>query len=136
MTNEDHRRIKGHVKEKLYANVIDSDTCYGIKALCNYLLDKNHTFGDKYLPDLKDSKDRFYGLIVVNIVFPTSEADLTVMDVRYTLIDKITSLGGSFGLFTQFTGCSIIAVIHLIILTIKQICIFCKDLKSKFCPGN
>ena len=112
--------------------------CSGMKALCHYLEDKNHTLHDKYSPerDSEDLQNKFEGMIIVNIVFPTSKADLTVLDVRYTLIDKITSLGGSFGLFTQFTGCSIIAVIHLIILTIKQICIFFKDLKAKFCPRN
>ena len=81
-------------------------------------------------------QNKFEGMIIVNIVFPTSEADLTVLDVRYTLIDKITSLGGSFGLFTQFTGCSVIAVIHLIILTIKQLFTFFKGLKRKFCRRN
>ena len=112
-----------------------SDGCNGMKALCNYVEDKNHTLNDKYSPG-ENEIPRLNRMIVVNIVFPTSEADLTVMDVRYTLIDKITSLGGSFGLFTQFTGCSIIAVIHLIILTTKQICIFFKDLKSKLCRRN
>ena len=123
--------IKDHVK-------FSSDGCSGIKALCNYLEDKNHTLYNKYSSKRNsvDKRRRFKAMIAVNIVFPISEVDLTVLDVRYTLIDKITSLGGSFGLFTQFTGCSIIAVIHLIILTIKQICIFCKDLKSKFCHRN
>ena len=124
--------------ENAYVQISDGE-CSGLQAICHYLQDKNHTLHDKYSPKRDSDEDlqkKFEGMIIVNIVFPTSEADLTVLDVRYTLIDKITSLGGSFGLFTQFTGCSIIAVIHLVILTIKQICIFFKDLKSKFCPRN
>ena len=71
------------------------------------------------------------GLIVVNIIFASPKVDLVIFDARYTLIDKITSLGGSFGLFTQFTGCSIIAVIHLTILTMKHMFAFMKELKNK-----
>ena len=109
-------------------------TCMGMKALCHYLNDKNHTLDDKYSPKAyaQAYKEKFHGMIIVNVVFPSFEVDLTIMDARYSLIDKVTSLGGSFGLFTQFTGCSIIAVIHLTILTIKRIYIVLKDLKTKF----
>ena len=128
----------GGKNDKLHVKFHHSYVCKGMKALCHYLEDKNNTLYDIYSPERHyyDLRKRFEGMIVVNIVFPTSEADLTVMDVRYTLIDKITSLGGSFGLYTQFTGCSVIAVIHLVILTIKQMFTFFKDLKLKFCRRN
>ena len=135
MTNAVTDTLSGYHLDKVHVTIEGLNRCSGMKDLCQYLEDKNHTLNDKYSPKRYpgELEDRREGMIVVSIVFPTAEADLTVMDVRYTLIDKITSLGGSFGLFTQFTGCSIIAVIHLIILTIKQICIFFRDLKAKFC---
>ena len=124
--------IQGSDGEKMHVDLFHYQGCRGIKDLCNYLNDKNHTLNDKYFPGNADQEARLHGMIVVNIVFPQYEADLTVMDVRYTLIDKIASLGGSFGLFTQFTGCSIIAIIHLTILTSKQMYALLKDLKIKF----
>ena len=111
----------------------DSYECNGKKLLCQYLEDRNFTLDDRYQEKSKDDMVKKYnGLIVVNVVFPFSKVDLTVLDARYTPIDKITSLGGSIGLLTQFTGCSVIAVIHLIILIVKEVFAFIKDLKLKF----
>ena len=113
------------------------DICYGTKTLCEYIENKNNTqnFNDKDTKWMIDhKKERSSGLIIVNLIYPTSTADLVVLDARYTLIDKISSLGGSFGLFTQFTGCSIIAIIHLTILTFKQVYALIKDLKAKMFP--
>ena len=113
----------------------DNKECIGMNAICKYLQDKNLTLDDKYYikeKSVDDMVEKHNGLIVVNIIFASSVVDLTVLDVRYTLIDKITSLGGSIGLFTQFTGCSIIAIIHLAILMIKSICMLIKNFKEKF----
>ena len=61
------------------------------------------------------------GLIVVNLHFVTPEVKVDVLTVRYTVFDKIASFGGSFGLLTQFTGCSMLAIIHILSLLIKEL---------------
>ena len=67
------------------------EECNDMKDFCDYLKDSNFTLDDKYSPkDIFDEahgaiRERFRRIIIVNIVFPTSEADLTVIDVRYTL---------------------------------------------------
>ena len=136
-----HHSYKGDFKilEKVDLYNGDWEECTGSrKALCDYLLDKNNTFESDLSPVEAEIniKEQNKGLIVVNMVFPLPTVDVVVMDARYTLVDKISSLGGSFGLFTQFTGCSIIAMIHLTILTLKRFHALIKDLKKRLMEKN
>ena len=131
--NFSHLSYKGHFKrlEKVNAYSHEWKECTrSRKALCDYLLDKNNTFESELRPEI-NIEEQNKGLIIINIVFPLPTVDVVVMDARYTLVDKISSLGGSFGLFTQFTGCSIIAMIHLTILTLKRFHALIKDLKKR-----
>ena len=104
-------------------------SCLG-KLFCDYLTDANFTLKEEYsinysLKDLTDNTvpmlDQYEGMIVVNLKFTTPEAELTVLQARYTLMDKIAGLGGSIGIFTQLTGCTVLAFTHLFLTLIKEL---------------
>ena len=97
--------------------------CQGNKLFCDYLEDKNHTLRDEYSKS-KNNADRerqYEGMIVVNLKFESPNAELLLLDSRYTLMDKMSNLGASFGFFTQLTGCTILAASHLLISIFKEL---------------
>lgn len=58
-------------------------------------------------------------MIIVKLKYKTSEVDFTVLDAKTTLSDKIANLGGTFGIWAEVTGLSILGIINLILLVIK-----------------
>ena len=106
---------------KIYAG-----SCYGFKVFCDYILDTNFTLKERYSmeyigTETNDWLKQYGGMIVVNLRFSNPEAEMTVLEARYTLMDKIASLGGSFGIFTQLTGCTVLAFTHLFLTLIKEL---------------
>ena len=65
-------------------------------------------------------------MIIVRIGFKTSEIEMTVLDSRTTLADKIAKFGGTFGLWTQLSGCSLLVLINVIVLVIKTFFKLCE----------
>ena len=110
-----------------YVNFYDSQ-CYNYKIFCDYLKDTNFTLKETYSMKLIHDQDKissmmkqFEGTIVVNLRFSTPEAEMTVLEARYSFVDKIAGLGGSFGIFTQLTGCTVLAFTHLFLTLIKEL---------------
>ena len=109
--------------------------CTGKQAFKEFLLDENYTLREELLYEyaerignlkfhkIRQASEKQSGLIVVNLHFVTPEVKVDLLTARYTVIDKIASFGGSFGLLTQFTGCSILALIHMLVLFIKELCL-------------
>ena len=58
-------------------------------------------------------------MIIVRIAFKTSEIEVTVLDSRTTLADKIAKFGGTFGLWVQLSRCSLLVLINVIVVVIK-----------------
>ena len=85
----------------------------------------NSTIKEKYSrkfirDEITDITKQYEGMIVVNLRFSTPEAEMMVLEARYTLMDKIAGLGGSFGIFTQLTGCTVLAFTHFFLTLIKE----------------
>ena len=58
-------------------------------------------------------------LIVVHLRF--LKPKVTLIDLKYTLLDKIANFGGKFGLFAQLTGCSLLAIFKIVFIMFKVI---------------
>ena len=106
--------------------------------MCEYAMDKNDSLMSLELKKLlwPYSEDDTYDgisttykrmetiskkMIVVKLYFKTPTIDLTVLDSRTTLSDKIANFGGTFGIWAELTGFSLLGIINLIILMMKLI---------------
>ena len=58
-------------------------------------------------------------MIIIRLKFKSSEVKMTVWDVRTTITDKIANLGGTYGIWAELTGCSLLGIINLFILWFK-----------------
>ena len=58
-------------------------------------------------------------MIVVHLRFLSPS--IRYMDVKYTLMDYLANFGGQFGIFAEVTGCSLLAIINIVILMIKNL---------------
>ena len=115
--------------------------CRGQKVFCDYFLDINYTIIDKgirnafeSIPDFKGhTKDfmasnfvKYEDLIVIHLKI--LQPNINVIDVRYTLSDKIAKFGSNFGIFAQITGCSLLAILNIIVIFFK--CLFSPNTKD------
>ena len=53
--------------------------------------------------------------------YMSPEIEMTVLDARITLSDKIANLGGTFGKWAKLTGYSLLGIINLFIILMKFI---------------
>ena len=60
-------------------------------------------------------------LIIMKLRYMSPEIDMTVLDARITLSDKIANLGGTFGKWAKLTGYSLLGIINLFIILMKFI---------------
>ena len=109
------------------------------KELCEYLSNVNGTIdpltwyermllkqGYNDWADMKEQAEKnFNDLIIVHVNFDAPEAEVNILDLRYSFYDKLASLGGIIGLAEQITGASFLTLIHLIVLIIKAIFNYC-----------
>ena len=102
----------------------------GRKEFVDFFTDKNNTFheqGFKNFLNLANNYDQMYSLkraklyenlIIIRLKFmPPKEMNL--IDVKYTMMDRIASFGGKFGIFTQLTGCSLLGLLSLMMVIWK-----------------
>ena len=113
--------------------------------MCEYVQDVNATFLEAYLHDLVwpsethktyalDVKieNEYYettnykrirtltkNMIIVKVRFKSPFIDMTVLDSRTTLSDKIAKLGGTYGLWVQLTGCALLVLLNIALVAIK-----------------
>ena len=72
------------------------------------------------------AKDLTESLIIVRLQYKSSEVEMNKLEVRTTITDKIANLGGTYGIWAELTGCSLLGIINLIIISCKLL------LKCKF----
>ena len=58
-------------------------------------------------------------MIIVRFVYDSSKVEVETRDVRTTFSDKIANLGGTYGIWAELTGCSLLGIIHLLIIIFK-----------------
>ena len=113
-----------------YFNIFGNE-CHGNTGICNYLLE-NDTYFDQTLYAFTESlevpfglkeiaMERFADLIIVHLEYVSPKVPSQVLDARMSIYDCIAALGGTFGILTQLTGCSLITLLHLLILVCKGI---------------
>ena len=68
---------------------------------------------------LKISQHFMNNIIIVRLRFKNSEVEMTKLDVRTTVTDKIANFGGTFGIWAELTGCSLLGLINLFIISFK-----------------
>ena len=111
------------------------ENCKGQRVFCDYFQDNNYTLIDKgirnsfeSIPDYRlRTKDffasnfvKYNDLIIIHLKI--MQPNVNVIDVRYTVSDKIAKFGSNFGIFAQITGCSLLAILNLIVIFFK--CLF------------
>ena len=69
-------------------------------------------------------KDFVDDLIVVHINFQKPE--ITALDLKYSIDDKLANFGGSFGIFAELTGCSFLGFLNIFIISLKILIMFIK----------
>ena len=113
--------------------------CTGSLALCDYFSDINGTFshlsmkesvwpsnyntnGDRrhsYL--FKLAQSMMENTIIVRLQYKRFEVEMNKLDVRTTMTDKIANFGGTFGIWGELTGCSLLGMINLLVIVFKVI---------------
>ena len=114
--------------------------------MCEVALDSNHTLIDETLKNLTWSNEYSFkysrisvntefkrlnmtvkNLIIVKIKYKNPIVEMTVLDARTTLSDKIANFGGTFGIWAELTGISLLGIINFFVIFIKCIsACFCK----------
>ena len=123
---------------------LEGKRCMGSKIFCDLILDKNFTLKDKGLesiigafgyakPNFRGinsgyNLEKIYGLIrnliIVHLRFNPPEVEK--IELKYSTMDKFANFGGNFGIFSEITGCSLIALVNVFIILIKIIISICK----------
>ena len=107
--------------------------------LCEYAMDSNESMLSDNLKSLvwppSESTSTVFkrmatmtkNMIIVKLSFKTPNVDLAVLDARTTLSDKIANFGGTFGIWAELTGFSLLGIINITILTMKLISNYCRS---------
>ena len=60
-------------------------------------------------------------IIIVHLKYPSSEVDITVLESRYSLSEKIANFGGMFGIWAELTGFSLLGIINVCLIVLKLV---------------
>ena len=111
--------------------------CSGSPTLCDYVSDENNTFLDPEIRNtiwastrktywssteytrFKRIKSIMKHMVIVKLQYKAPQVEMTVLDARSSLSDKIAKLGGTFGIWVQLTGCTLLVLINLIVVMFK-----------------
>ena len=101
--------------------------CFGSKSFCDFIMDYNFTIREiglkNALQNMKfddkpgDILTKFRDFIIVHLRFMKPE--INIIDSKYKITDKIGNFGGIFGIFSQITGCSLLALLNLFLFGFK-----------------
>ena len=111
-------------------------SCSGSETLCEYIKDLNNTLSPRFLKQVlwpadyssgrrinstffKMAQTFFSNTIIVRLRYKSSEIEFTKLDVRTTMTDKIANFGGTFGIWAELTGASLLGMINLLIISFK-----------------
>ena len=107
--------------------------------MCDYILDVNDTFSQSLLKEAiwpstyyksgnRANSTYFHmarnfteNIIIVRLQYRSPEVELNKLEVRTTMTDKIANFGGTFGIWAELTGCSLLGMINLVIISFKLI---------------
>ena len=105
--------------------------------MCDYIKDENDTFLDAEIKrtiwaptpkihwpgseftTFKRVKSIMKNMIIVKLQYKAPQVEMTVLDARSSLSDKIAKLGGTFGIWVQLTGCTLLVLINVIVVLFK-----------------
>ena len=113
-----------------YLKNIQNGKCFGLKALCELILDSNNTFKDLSLKNaiksmghdantFRNVLKQFRDVIIVHLRFMQPSVD--IISMKYTIMDKFANFGGNFGIFAEITGCSFLGILNFFIIFFKLI---------------
>ena len=111
--------------------------CWGSSLFCDYVADINNTFSEYFLKEsvwptdfrdtvkqssnYKRAKALMENIIIVRLQYKSSEVEMNKLELRTTMTDKIANFGGTFGIWAELTGCSLLGMINLVIISFKLI---------------
>ena len=58
-------------------------------------------------------------MIIVKLRYKNPDVEMTVLDSRSSLVDKIAKLGGTYGIWVQLTGGTLLVLINVIVVLFK-----------------
>ena len=58
-------------------------------------------------------------VIIVHLKYTSSKVDMTVLESRYSLSEKIANFGGMFGIWAELTGFSLLGIINVCLIVLK-----------------
>ena len=70
---------------------------------------------------VKIAQNLMANIIIVKLQYESSLVEMDKLEVRTTITDKIANFGGTYGIWAELTGCSLLGMINLIILLFKFI---------------
>ena len=118
-------------------------SCSGSETWCEYIKDINDSLSPRLLKEalwptdhgtnpmidgmgyrrnstlFKMAQTFFNNTIIVRLRYKSSKIEFTKLDVRTTATDKIANFGGTFGIWAELTGCSLLGMINLLIISFK-----------------
>ena len=116
---------------------LNSYKCRGSSTLCEFLKDNEERLTPPLMRDILMPPDynsegevinvTFFkmaqvildNMIIVRLHYKSSEVEMTKLEVRTTTTDKIANFGGTFGIWAELTGCSLLGLINLLIISFK-----------------
>ena len=111
--------------------------CRGLETFCEFIVDKNNSLSHTLLKKAymtadynyrykrinstyyKIGQNFFNNTIIVRLRYKSSEIEFTKLDARTTMTDKIANFGGTFGIWAELTGVSLLGMINLLIISFK-----------------
>ena len=111
--------------------------CEGSSTLCNFLKDLKSKstpplMRESILPSdfnnereivnstfFKRAQILLENMIIVRFHYKSSDVEVTKLEVRTTTTDKIANFGRTFGIWAELTGCSLLGLINLLIISFK-----------------
>ena len=119
----------------------------GRKEFMDFFTDDNNSFHDQgfknflnldyplyNIYNLKRAK-MYENMIIIRLKFMPPK-DLYLIDVKYTIMDRIASFGGKFGIFTQLTGCSLLGLLSLMMVIWKFLFTFQRNYHRYYFNGS
>ena len=74
-------------------------------------------------------EEMYRNLIIIHLKFMPPK-DMLLIDVKYTTMDRFANFGGNYGIFAEITGCSLLGLISLTIVTFKLLFSFLQNLHN------
>ena len=115
---------------------MSNDSCSGSTVLCDYIKDMNGFWSHALLKEAvwpteykvgkrqtsslaKIARNIMANTIIVRLTYESPEVEMNKLEVRTTTTDKIANFGGTFGIWAELTGCSLLGLINLLIISCK-----------------